>query len=248
MATPTTEDWIEERILHFLNRARKVEDITNLKDPDGGYLIGETVAQRILDHKKDLDRRRYSSLAQVDAIPGVGEDKLQDLIDAFSQPADDFFVERLFDGILLDNWEIAPVQMSFEDAELFIAVTQNESNFRKAVTQLIQTAEEKSDPHTEILLRQAYLESFPESHLASFQFAYWFYLFDQDNWFSYDTIREAIEHYLAYHVVPATGLEYRQLKLYNRSPNNEITRGEIIPIIVNHSERLLTYWKVQLND
>lgn len=95
--TPTTQ----KRILSFLNRAKEATDIAGTepkygpvvdhkRGPISGYDIGETVAERILDKKKELKGNKFTDITELNEIKGLGQDKLNDLAysfdDAFEIP------------------------------------------------------------------------------------------------------------------------------------------------------------------
>ena len=252
-------EWVLRRVLDFLNAARSAEQILaapELKDdPDSGsssgYVIGEKVAKNIIEHRRRLPRRRYQSRADILAVAGLGEDKLNDLLHSFNTSADETFRNQLFDGILLDNWELHPLEQTFDSLADLRLTADGLDRFRLAVAQMMADREEpgyRPRRHFFGNWRTAYVASYPEAHLGSFAFASWWYRFDQDNWFSYEKIRLACECYLGHYGHGADGLEFRLLQLYNESPNNEITRSEMIPVVVNYAEAKITVWDAQLND
>ncbi len=71
----------ERKLLDFLNRAWRVQDILSLrlvKDAEEGrdYGIGPTLARRILEKRRELPARRFRSIMELDDIPGLGQEKL----------------------------------------------------------------------------------------------------------------------------------------------------------------------------
>lgn len=250
--------WVLERVLDFLNSARTADQILaapELQDDPStgkGYAIGEKVAQKILEHKNTLPRRRYQSASDVLAVPGLGEDKLNDLLHSFSTSADEAFKAALFNGIIMDNWELNPVVVAYESSADFAAAISGMDQLRRIVGKALLearsygTANEKKLER--IRLRQAYLSTIEDGHLASFQFAWWWYRFDYDNWFSFETMRLACENYLGYHGHGDQGMRFASLQLYNESPLNETRRSEFIPIVINLAEQKITVWTAELND
>lgn len=89
-----SEEEIEEEALKFLNNAKKWQDIAAIEPqagpvfdnpefgkhkPFNGYDIGEVTAKNILARRSTLSGQKFTSLIQVRAIRGVGEDKIEDL-------------------------------------------------------------------------------------------------------------------------------------------------------------------------
>ena len=252
-------EWVLQRLLAFFNRVRSAEQILQAPelrdDPNSGaeqgYLIGQKVARHIIDHRATLPRRRYQTEADILAVPGLGRDKLNDLLYSFSTPADDHFVNALFDGILYDNWALRPSICSYDSPEALRQVADGLDRFRLAVGELVAQAHDWSGGEREAgmrVLRQAYVASYPEAHLGSFPFAFWWYQFDQDNWFSFETMRATCERYLSYHGFGAGGMQFRLVQLYNDTPANLVGRREMLPVVVNYAEAKITYWTAELND
>lgn len=250
--------WVENRVLQFFNQVQTANEISEapaLKDHSGksnGYVIGHTVAQRIVDRRNELPARRFRELQQLLDTPGFGDDKFEDVAQSLAIPADTFFRERLYGGIILDNWELNPLRFPFETEEEFKAVAENESNFRDFIaekfTEPLSPWGDADSRYRHLSLRKAHLEVYPESHLAAFQFAFWWYLFDQDNWFSYDTIKGACEEYLGYYSSPVPNLEFRLFKGFRGLPLSEVTRIDMLPVVVNAAEQVITIWQAELND
>jgi hypothetical protein len=252
-------EWVLQRLLAFLNRMRSADDLLNAPelrdDPDSGaekgYLIGKKVAQHILEHRSSLPGRRYREEADILGVAGLGRDKLNDLLHSFSTPADDDFVNRLFDGILYDNWELRPFVRSYDSTAALRQVADGLDRFRLTVGELVAQQHGWSPAEREIglrSLRQAYVASYPEAHLGSYPFAFWWYQFDQDNWFSFETMRGACERYLNHHASSPEGMQFRLLQLYNDTPANLVGRREMLPVVVNYAEAKITYWTAVLND
>ncbi len=254
----SSPSWVLQRLLAFLNSVRQPSDITRsplIKDDPStgnGYAIGEKVAAQIIRHRGNLPRRRYLTEADILSVAGLGEDKLHDLLKSFSVPADAAFIRALRAGILYDNWELSPKMVHFQSLEDMQARLGHLDGLRGELGQLAAPLYHPGDAVAQkafrLRCRQAYVASFADSHLASFQLAYWWYTFDQDNWFSFDRMRQACEAYLSYHSGQHWGMEYVQLQLYNESPRNEVSRAEILPAVLNYPERSLTFWWAELND
>lgn len=254
----SNQPWVLQRLLAFLNSVRQPSDLTEsplIKDDPAtgsGYAIGEKVAAQIIRHRASLPRRRYQERAEILAVPGLGKDKLHDLLKSFAVPADTAFLQALRGGILYDNWELSPQTIHFQSLEDMQARLGHLDGLRSEIGQLAAPRHHTGDVAAQrafrLRCRQAYVTSFTDSHLAAFQFAYWWYTFDQDNWFSFERMRQACETYLSYHSGQQRGMEYVQLQLYNESLRNEITSAEILPAVLNYPERSLTLWWAVLND
>ncbi|MGM0460097.1 MAG: baseplate J/gp47 family protein [Bacteroidota bacterium] len=96
---------VAERILSFLNRAETWQEIagvepqagpvfddpaTGYSDSRPGYDIGKKTANEILKYRKnELPGEQFSRLKEVRAVPGVGEDKINDLIYTFRNPVNE---------------------------------------------------------------------------------------------------------------------------------------------------------------
>jgi hypothetical protein len=248
--------WQAQRVLDFLNAVKDASAITDsplLQDADGtGYVIGQTVAQRILEVRQGLRFRQFRTWEELQGIPGLGVDKLRDLITSLAVPADRFFLEKLFDGLLLENWKVVPLSQEFTDPLSFRQQLSSAGGVKEVVAQLLSggysSTGEESQRCRHLAIRNAFAERYPVAHLAAFQFAYWFYLYDYDNWFSFTRMRETCEQYLSYHRQAAHQLELWLLKGFNQLPDEEIGHHNILPVIVNHGECKFTVWQVQLFD
>jgi hypothetical protein len=249
-----------ERILHFLNEVKTVADIT---DPNivhdhegGGYTIGEEVAQRILDKRNSLPARRFVAIKELtDGVPGFGDDKLKDLAHSIAIPAAKYFRGKMYDGVIFDNWELNHHTFHFDDRADFFDLVQNEWRFTAWLgEQVEQIALQKFDNPkaarlANLLLQRCPLETYPDSHYGSFVFAFWFYQFDADNWFSFEKVRSVIEDYLSYYIKNHHRLEFRLFKGFENSGllANPVTRPDL-PVVVNYGEQELSIWTAQLND
>lgn len=162
------------------------------------------------------------------------------------------FIQALRGGLLSNNWEVLPQTITFDSEEEMQGRLGNLDGLRGELARLAAPLYAGEDAARQeafrLRCRQAYVSSFPQSHLAAFQLAYWWYSFDQDNWFPYERMRQACEDYLNHHKGQQLGMEYVQLQLYNESPRNEISRSEILPAVLNFPERSLTLWWAVLDD
>ncbi len=95
---PSDEEQIVDQVLDFLNKANTWQDIAGLEPqagpvfdnpeigdhlPFNGYDIGEVTAKNILSKRASLPGNKFTLLDQVDAVRGMGPDKIADLIFSF---------------------------------------------------------------------------------------------------------------------------------------------------------------------
>jgi len=250
--------WAEARLLQFVNFARSGEDILNhpnLQDnPDtgeGSYAIGEKVAQAIVDYRPKLTYRRYREIKELLDVPGLGTDKLDDLLFSFTNRADAAFEQALRNDLLGENWELNPQTIDYRSADEFLRIVNNRENYLRTIAPFYSNSfhwySREAKRELEMRIHRAHLEAYFDNHLGAFQFAFWWYLFDYDNWFSYDRMKIACETYLGHHP-GQEGLQFRMIHLGGYSSITEHRRGMTIPTIVNYPELRITIWDAQLND
>ena len=145
-----------------------------------------------------------------------------------------------------------PLSQEFTDVDAFNQQVGTAEGVKQLAAQLVagdySPFGEQDQRYQHLAIRRAFSEYYPISHLASFQLAYWFYLYDYDNWFSFDRMRLACEAYLGYHSQAAHRIELWLLKGFNQLPEEEIGYSNIIPVVVNRGECKVTVWQVQLFD
>ena len=257
----------EKRILAFLNGVRNASELTSssseggaiVDNPDSGaasgYTIGATVATRIIQLRNTLRGRRFTSVDQLEGVDGFGQDKLNDLVFSFSLSAEEQFKQQLFDGILLDNWRVRYEVEQFEDLIPFKNVAENRANFEDQVIAAVRRASfnrfgDRSRAYLAgELARDRYVESYLEAHLGSYGWALWFYRFDQDNWFSFERMRTAVEAFLSTYYGISEEIE---LHLFKGYPNGAgLAEGIIpndLPVTINHAEQRIAVWTIELFD
>ncbi len=200
---------VERRILAFLNRAFSPTDITNLQlvkteeaDKED-YGIGETVAQRIITHKRQYPRFRFSELTQLNGIQGFGQDKFDDLANTLAISSAERFRKSLFSTqVLLENWEVKIVPIVLDSEEEFMACSEDDRKLRPLIAEYFPKLADDSVSQENIdtakgQIKSSFIDGFENPHIGSFAFALWWYLFDQDNWFSFERIRQVIEPFLS---------------------------------------------------
>ncbi|MEM9528804.1 MAG: hypothetical protein AAGA31_19495 [Bacteroidota bacterium] len=247
-------DWVLTRLLGFLNysfSADRLLSAPELKDdpdsgPEGGYAIGEKVAQNITDHRRSLPTRRYTSTEDILSVPGLGQDKLNDLLHSFSTSADEAYTNALRRGPIGENWELTATTVSFRDDIQYRAATAGLDLLKIQAARLYAQANKLQERTTIPQFRSAYVATQAEAHPASFAFAQWWYYFDQDNWFSFEQMRLLCEKYLSHHW--GDDLSLCLFHFYNDTPLNSIWHRDVVPVVLNPAERKMTLWGVQLND
>ena len=261
--------WILQRIIDFFNSAQTAEEIRDtVKDdpmfgdhsnPDAKPIaIGLTVAQRILDHRNSLPGNRFRTITQLNGIQGLGEDKFRDLIYTFRQSADEAFIESMYNGVIYkENFKLEQRHIHFFDEETFKQVVDCDTSFTNHVAEIIEewvqdrNNGERSN-YTRLskeYLKGLYLEKTDNADYGSYYFAYWFYRFDADNWFSYDRVRQETAAYLEYNSRHEDRLELRFYKGFKHGLLiGEAITVDDLPVVVNYGELKITVWSGSLFD
>jgi hypothetical protein len=220
-----------------------------------GYVIGETVAERLIAYREQLPQRRFQQLAELDQVPGVGADKLRDLIYSFSQPADQAFVKDMFGEVLLSNFELKADTVHISDERHFLETVDQPARFTELVGLRVQAlCEQRFDQPRACalavkLLQHAHLEAYASGNVGAYALALWFFRFDEDNWFSFEKVHAACNRYLNHLRYQGDRLELRFFKGFD---NRDILARSItvpdLPVVVNYAEQKITLWSGQLND
>ena len=257
--TDHLSELVSKRILQFFNNAFQAEQIQHIKpllDSDSEYWIGDTVAQRILDHKKSLPRRRFESLSQLNGIQGFGQDKLDDLADLVQKSSATSFKERLSTEVLPSNFPVDFAQIKFRDEEEFNQVAENMSNIQSAISKKLEEIllENSNDYRLSKLganyIEKSYADRILPEYLAPYELATWFYAFDADNWFSYDRVLQVCGEYLD---GQSFNTAHRELVIFRGFPTGlVIAPGGItpdnLPVVLDYEELHITIWWAQLFD
>lgn len=258
--TDNLNELTQKRILHFLNQSFETEQFQQIKpmlESDKDYWIGDTVAQRIIEHRSQLPTFRYESLDQLQDIPGFGQDKLDDLVTLLDKPADVYFQERMQRNVLPENFPLSFAQITFENEEAFQEAASNTSLFSNLVAEQVARSLQNDDNTTfqvpllaAEILKKSYLDIIDQDYLAPYEMANWFYAFDADNWFSYERVFSECAHYLE-----GANLytDRRELRIFRGFPTNLTlaSRGispQRLPVVLNFEEKLITLWWASLFD
>ena len=263
-STSTVPDWVSARILSFFNQAWQVSDIldgTIQDDPrDGaGRTLGPAVAARILRTRRELPRGRFTDFSQIDAVPGVGEGTIKDLMYSFGRPAAEVFQNSMYDNNIIyrENWKLDFFRTVIEDGEAFDAIVRDEKQFRQWVAEKIEAISEergvKKAHCTDMVksVKTAYIDVYNNSIMApGFAFALWFYEFDADNWFSWEVIQSQTLGYFDYHM-DSNDWEM-ELRFFKGFQQQGIIPSGIeppdLPVVVNWPEKAITLWFSALYD
>ena len=258
LSSDTIPPFVIKRILSFLNRAQTPADIVGkvLDNPNdgnaGGHTIGETVAQRIIDHRKTLIPIFFLEFSQLNGIEGFGQDKLNDLAYTFRKPTAEVFVEYMFENVIGENWILEHYSREYEDREEFRTVYRDPELRKQAVGEMLnEVAAQKFDksPLSKLasgLLNNTYQDYYDVEDFARFAWALWFYRFASDNAFTFDRIREAIEIYLGEYWLN----DYTALVLFKGFRGEGVWRSSVadLPVTINTAEQKITIWRAQLFD
>lgn len=259
--------WILQRILNFFNAVTTAEEIheTVQDDPhfgtggDGPAVgIGMAVAQRILDHRNAQPGNRFRTIEQLNDVQGLGEDKFRDLIYTFQQGADKAFVEAMYNGVIYkENFLLEHHHIHFFDQASFDQVVNCDNSFTDHVGEILESwvQQRRNNPNSALArlakdyIKGLYLEKVDNADYGSYYFAYWFYRFDADNWFSFDRVRQETAAYLEYNTRSQDRLELRFYKGFKHGDliGDAITVDDL-PVVVNHGELKITVWTGSLFD
>lgn len=256
--------WIQNRIIGFFNWARNVGmiiDGTIQDDPsDGpGTSMGRTLAARILREKNAQPKRRFTDLDQIDQIKGVGPGTLKDLVYSFGISADDAFLKSMYDSKTLyrENWPLEYFRFPFEDPNAFKAIAQDQEKLREFIMSKVDAVSEeravKAENKAAMLaeLQRAYIDGYNNSSpTASYALALWFYEFDADNWFSWESIQQQAQVYFDHN--SNTYPWFMELYFFKGFQNRGIISPGIcpedLPVVVNWAEQAVTFWISGLYD
>ncbi|MEM6878002.1 MAG: hypothetical protein AAF544_05565 [Bacteroidota bacterium] len=261
---PNIPLWVQNRILNFFNAANSVAEIldgTIQDDPsDGkGHTIGQTLAARILRVRNQLPWRRFTSLEQIDGIPGVGKGTIKDLAFSLGVPADVAFRNKMYESqtIYQENWPLEHLSFEYVNKEKFDNIANDHKQLRHLLADSIRkiAKNRKVDETDQIAMQEeiktGYLDRYHNSTpAAAYALALWFYEFDADNWFSWDTIQQRTIEYFDYHMGGSPWLmELYFLKGFtNRLSIPMGISPEDLPVVVNHAEQTVSFWWSTLYD
>lgn len=250
---------VAKRTLAFINQVRNAETLIaqapkSSKQPTGNW-IGETVASRIIGIRNSIPGRRLKSLSQLNDIQGFGQDKFDELVAMFEVDPSEAFRLAMYDGVILDNWTLKHETQQIDGEQEFIDTARVDCFLKNYVADEIKRISTERYGNAQAAniasrtLDGLYLERFEDAHLASFAFALWFYRLDMDNWFSFETVRLKLEHYLSAYPNHNDRLELCFFKGFN---NDQVLTKAIsaidLPVVLNYGERRISIWSAELRD
>lgn len=259
--TSTLDSRVAHKILAFLNRADAVSDLTDgllEDDPEtgsGGYVIGKTVAERILQKRDELPGEKFTSIKQLAGIPGLGYDKFQDLIFSLSRPDAELFRDVMYLDLLPRNWDLRQYTVPFSNEGEFLHIVEEPWAFQywlsREVSKLARGRMNVFSARraAKRMIRRGYVEIFDDPHIASYAMALWLYKFDADNWFNFEDVRRIAEDSLAYYPAPSDRIQLRMVKGFQTGGllTNQNTVEEL-PVWINFAEQSITIWTAELRD
>ncbi|HMQ46116.1 MAG TPA: hypothetical protein PKA00_00185 [Saprospiraceae bacterium] len=265
--------WIADRVLAFLNQARSPESITgdgvanpeNPQDPDNweDYSIGTVVAQRIIEKRLTLPRQHFQSLDELKGIPGLGQNKFDDMIRAFSTPSAEAFRTAMYEQNIIseENWKLTYYTSFIEDAETYRNITRNETNFKHHVVEQLEKIcleilggnDSAANRSASRLLgenaRLRFIDTYSNSAgAASYAFALWWYRFDADNWFSFDRVYRVIDTYFSHHNGPNWAMDLHFFKGFKHEILSDGIVPADLPVVTSEAEQSITIWTSALYD
>lgn len=256
-----TPKWVIYRILNFFNEAQSAQEIVKgvQDDPSVGSdrSIGRTVAARILNKRKSLPWRRYTSPDELDDIQGLGADKYQDLIYTFGTSAAEAFRNSMYDNnvIYKENWPLHYKTRQFDNVEAIDELAYNDGLLRPLVIELVgELCDELSNDATTCkadtaMLNDAYIDSYHNStQEADYALALWFYRFDADNWFSYDRILNECSKYFSHYTGHPWEMQLKFFKGFSHGPLLQGITPADLPVVINYPEQSVTVWTSALYD
>ncbi len=249
------------RIVRFFNSVQNVTEILQVVqddlDDNETIVLPAQVAERILKKRNSLPNLQFDSLEQIDAVPGVGKDKMEDLFYTFGRPASEMFESNVFSkNLMSENWTLMRYESVFDTKEAYRAILDNPAAFRKAVHQLaIQAAsankayeKEEAERITSSILTD-YMDTYTNSTSeAALAFALWFHRVDADNWFSFNRMLVETTWLFDYHSDNYAPMELRLFKGFDNDTFLKLITPKDLAVTANDTEQTITLWVVGLAD
>jgi hypothetical protein len=251
------KDWAAKRLLGLFNKATIAVDISHnimLRPEHTQYVFGEKVAQRIIDRRNSLPGMRFSNLAQIEGVAGLGPVKIGEALDIMSVPAAEAFRSMMYKYVLRQSWTLEHHSICIEEEMKFLDLVQDSKLFFGFVADKAALISQdryrvNNKVRVENALGKSPLEIYEEGDVSAHAFALWFYKITSDSWFSYEQVHRQTEAYLNF--MPDF-LERTELRMFHGFKNENLLTGPItttgLPVTVNYCEQTISLWTVHVID
>jgi len=141
------------------------------------------------------------------------------------------FLNSMRSGVLPGCFDIAALEYQFEKEEEFLSTVSDSGRFLGFI-----------EERWGIPCTGHYIDVFQSGFLGSYAFALWFMEFDEDNWYSFETVHRETLKYLNSNISIADRRELRLVKGSFAPMNLDL------PVIVDYGNMSVTAWTGELND
>ncbi len=154
-------------------------------------------------------------------------------------------------GILYSNLPLTNWTMKINNAEEFLKLIADRNSLRDFVADRVFNIamdlgmDQSKCDSARTFLKKSWVDELDSGFVASYQFAVVFLRFDEDNWFSYDSVRAKIYPYL--------GTGRKKFRLYKGFNHTGVLSKRGIsmidlPVIIDEDEQTITIWSGELYD
>ena len=258
-------EWVEEKVLRFLNTAETASDFANLtassllpgSDGSPDLLIGKKVAARILDTRDHLGDGIFTHLHQLRDIRGVGADKFASIMEVFNRPSSQKLIDALNQtGLSVDSARLLVPQTGYvQSVVAYEELTGNAYIFREHIASRLATLARQMGhtPLAEKMLEQSMQHAFIEPYDnndsgAALALALWLYQFKADECFPFPKALDACRAYIGHST--RSGSSPMQLWLIKPLDQTLLYPGgapAALPVVGHEAERSLTLWLAHLD-
>ncbi|MCD4708675.1 MAG: hypothetical protein K8S62_13155 [Candidatus Sabulitectum sp.] len=141
------------------------------------------------------------------------------------------FIENMCNTVLPGCFNLKVLSFDFGNKNDFLVTVNDSRNFLSFI-------QEKWD----FLCEGCYSDVFHSGFLGSYAFALWFMEFDEDNWFSYDSVHKETEKYLNSYSSVSDRNELRIIK------GSFLPMKLDLPVVVDYEKLSVTVWTGELRD
>lgn len=262
MSTEEIDYRVVRKLLGLFNRAAIAQDISGHhlnKRPDPASrhhgIIGDVVAQAIINKRNILPGMRFKELRELDNIKGMSHGKLRLLLDNLAVPAAEAFRTSIYESVLRESWILEHHSVRFEDEEQFLHVVSDTEVFldwvegQACIVARDRTRDNRNHSKVRAMLLRSPLEVYDGNDVAAHAFALWLYKITADSWFSYEAVQRETAAYLDF---MQDFLERTELCMFQGFKNQNLLTGPItntgLPVTVNYCEQTISLWTVQVID